>query len=66
MRNQILQLLGRSAHVRLVRNGNVYLLTSEFDDELDEYPDEYEVFAVPATQDASGEQSWTDSEFRTG
>jgi hypothetical protein len=24
-----------------VRNGNVYLLTPEFDDELDEYPDEY-------------------------
>ena len=49
-----------------VRNGNVYLLTSEFDDELDEYPDEYEVFAVPAAQGLSGEQSWTDSEFRTG
>ena len=26
--------------------GKVYLLTSEYDDDLDEYPDDYEVFVV--------------------
>lgn len=28
------------------RAGNVYLLTSEFDDDLDEYPDNYDAFVV--------------------
>jgi hypothetical protein len=27
-------------------NGQIYLLTSEFDDDLDEYPDQYEVFVI--------------------
>lgn len=29
------------------RDGQLYLLTSEFDDDIDEYPDEYEIFLVP-------------------
>jgi hypothetical protein len=28
------------------RDGQLFLLTSEFDDALDEYPDDYEVFVV--------------------
>ena len=28
-------------------DGKVYLLTSEFDDEAEEYPNEYEVFVIP-------------------
>ena len=29
------------------RDGRLYLLTSEFDEEMDEYPNEYEVYVIP-------------------
>jgi len=38
--------------------GKVYLLTSEFDDDLDEYPDDYEVFVVSGIGDLSVVIDW--------
>ena len=38
--------------------GKVYLLTSEFDDDLDEYPDDYEVFVVSGIGDLSVVSDW--------
>src|SRR5580704_12061669 len=40
------------------RGGNVYLLTSEFDDALDEYPDDYEVFVVSGVGSLSMVSDW--------
>jgi hypothetical protein len=38
--------------------GRVYLLTSEFDDDADEYPDDYEVFIVSAIGNLPGVSEW--------
>jgi hypothetical protein len=38
--------------------GTVYVLTSEFDDDLDEYPDDYEVFVVSGTGNLSVVTDW--------
>jgi hypothetical protein len=40
------------------RGGNVYLLTSEFDDNLDEYSDDYEVFVVSGVGNLSAVSDW--------
>jgi hypothetical protein len=40
------------------RGGNVYVLTSEFDDDLDEYPDDYEVFVVSDIGNLSEVSDW--------
>ena len=40
------------------RDGHVYVLTSEFDDKLDEYPDDYEVFGVPSLRNLSAVTDW--------
>jgi len=40
------------------RGGNVYVLTSEFDDDLDEYPDNYEVFLVSSIGSLSMLSDW--------
>src|SRR5215471_14176018 len=42
--------------------GKVYLLTSEFDDDLDEYPNDYEVFVVSGIEDLSVVNDWTSIE----
>jgi hypothetical protein len=39
-------------------SGKVYMLTSEFDDALDEYPDDYEVFVVSDVGDLSMVSDW--------
>jgi hypothetical protein len=39
-------------------SGKVYLLTSEFDDALDEYPDDYEVFVVSGIENLSKVSDW--------
>jgi hypothetical protein len=36
----------------------VYVLTSEFDDDLDEYPDDYEVFVVSGIGNLSMVSDW--------
>src|SRR5215470_15739489 len=38
--------------------GKVYLLTSEFDDALDEYPDDYDVFVVSGIGNLSMVNDW--------
>jgi len=38
--------------------GKVYLLTSEFDDDLDEYPNDYEVFVISGIGDLSVVSDW--------
>lgn len=38
--------------------GKVYVLTSEFDDDLDEYPDDYEVFVVSGIANLSAVSDW--------
>ena len=38
--------------------GKVYVLTSEFDDDLDEYPDDYEVFVVSGIENLSVVNDW--------
>lgn len=38
--------------------GMVYVLTSEFDDDLDEYPDDYEVFIVSGIANLSVVSDW--------
>jgi hypothetical protein len=38
--------------------GEVYVLTSEFDDDLDEYPDDYEVFVVSGIGNLSVVSDW--------
>jgi hypothetical protein len=40
------------------RGGNVYVLTSEFDADLDEYPDDYEVFVVSGIENLSMVNDW--------
>lgn len=40
------------------RAGNVYVLTSEFDHDLDEYPDDYEVFVVSGIGNLSMVSDW--------
>lgn len=40
------------------RDGQLYVLTSEFDDALDEYPAEYEVLLVSGTQQLSSVSDW--------
>jgi hypothetical protein len=40
------------------RGGKVYVLTSEFDDDLDEYPDDYEVFVVSGIANLSVVSDW--------
>ncbi len=40
------------------RAGGVYLLTSEFDDKLDEYPCDYEVFVVSGIGNLSLVSDW--------
>jgi hypothetical protein len=40
------------------RGGKVYVLTSEFDDNLDEYPDDYEVFVVSGIGNLSVVSDW--------
>ena len=40
------------------RGGKVYVLTSEFDDDLDEYPDDYEVFVVSGIGNLSVVSDW--------
>jgi hypothetical protein len=40
------------------RGGNVYVLTSEFDDDLDEYPGDYEVFVVSGIRNLSVVSDW--------
>lgn len=40
------------------RGGNVYLITSGFDDALDEYPDDYEVFVVSGVGSLSMVSDW--------
>jgi len=39
-------------------NGKVYVLTSEFDDDLDEYADDYEVFVVSGIGNLSVVSDW--------
>jgi len=38
--------------------GKVYVLASEFDDDLDEYPDDYEVFVVSGIANLSAVSDW--------
>jgi acyl-coenzyme A synthetase/AMP-(fatty) acid ligase len=38
--------------------GKVYVLTSEFDDDLDEYPDDYDVFVVSGIGSLSVVSDW--------
>ncbi len=40
------------------RGGKVYILTSEFEDNLDEYPDDYEVFVVSGIGSLSVVSDW--------
>jgi hypothetical protein len=40
------------------RGGDLYVLQSEFDDDLDEYPDDYEVFVVPGFGNLSVVSDW--------
>jgi hypothetical protein len=40
------------------RGGDLYVLKSEFDDDLDEYPDDYEVFVVPGFGNLSVVSDW--------
>jgi hypothetical protein len=40
------------------RGGKLYVLTSEFDDDLDEYPDDYEVFVVSGIGNLSVVSDW--------
>jgi hypothetical protein len=40
------------------RGGEVYILMSEFDDNLDEYADDYEVFVVPDIGNLSVVSDW--------
>jgi hypothetical protein len=40
------------------RGGNVYVLTSEFDDHLDAYPDDYEVFVLSGDGSLSTVSDW--------
>ena len=40
------------------RDGKVYVLTSEFDDDLDEYPNDYEIFVVSGIGDLSVVSDW--------
>ena len=40
------------------QGGKVYLLTSEFDDDLDEYPDDYEVFIISGIGNLSAVSDW--------
>ncbi|SRR6266478_3637717 len=44
------------------RGGKVYVLTSEFDDDLDEYPDNYEVLVVSGIRDLSSVSDWNSIE----
>ncbi len=37
-----------------------YILTSEFDEQLDEYPDQYEAFVVPGRHKLSAITDWKD------
>ncbi len=41
------------------RDERLYLLMSEFDDALDEYPDEYQVFLVSGARRLSSVSDWT-------
>jgi hypothetical protein len=40
------------------RGGKVYVLTSEFDDDLDDYPDDYEIFVVSGIENLSVVSDW--------
>jgi len=40
------------------QGGKVYLLTSEFDDDVDEYPDDYDVFVVSGIENLSVVNDW--------
>lgn len=40
------------------QSGKLYILTSEFDDDLDEYPDDYEVFVVSGIASLSAVSDW--------
>ena len=40
------------------QTGTVYMLTSEFDDDLDDYPDDYEVFVVSGIGNLSVVTDW--------
>ncbi len=40
------------------QGGKVYVLSSEFDDDLDEYPDDYEVFIVSGITNLSAISDW--------
>jgi hypothetical protein len=40
------------------RGGRVYVLASEFDDDLDEYPNDYEVFVVSGIGNLSVVSDW--------
>jgi hypothetical protein len=44
------------------RDTRLYVLTSEFDEALDEYPDEYVVFLVSGTQLLSSVSDWSSVE----
>ena len=44
------------------RGGKVYVLTSEFDDNLDEYPDDYEVLVVSGMGNLSMVSDWNSIE----
>gem|GEM_PF-1243786 len=44
------------------RGGKVYVLTSEFDDDLDEYPDDYEVLVVSGMGNLAMVSDWNSIE----
>jgi len=44
--------------------GSQFLFLREFDDDLDDYPDVYRVFALPNLTDDEVKQSWRDIEHK--
>jgi hypothetical protein len=44
------------------RDGRLYLLTSEFDDEIDDYPNQYEVFVLSGIEYLSAVSEWNSIE----
>lgn len=44
--------------------GNQYLFVRDFDDDLDDYPEEYKVFVLPALSNDEIEKSWQNLEER--